>query len=111
MRCATVGVSISNRSLLYVGGFLVALTRDDRAILEHVAPQSRLQHRVRFHVYGGCCFVEDQDVAWGQEGAGEGDELALARRQVGAALVDVRIQLSCHGRDVFAEAGVVEHAP
>lgn len=59
-------------------GWGVTLTGDDRAILEHVASQSRLQHGVRFHVYGGCCFVQNQDVAWSQESAGEGDELTLA---------------------------------
>ena len=67
------------------------LTSDDGTLLEHVAPESRLQHSIRLHVHSGSCFIKYQDVARGQQRTCKGDKLSLARGQVGSTFVDMGI--------------------
>lgn len=56
------------------------------AFTEQRASKCCLEQSIGFDVDGCCCFVEDEDVGGGEEGAGEGDELPLALGEVAAAV-------------------------
>ena len=54
--------------------------------------QQRLLHRpFALVVERAGCFVEDQDLRVLEEGAGDGDALALAARELDAALADIGV--------------------
>ena len=42
---------------------------DDRPVSKHAAPQSGLQKRICLNIYGSRSLIENQNVAWRQEGA------------------------------------------
>ena len=66
--------------------------RDDERGAAHHQPLHRLldQH-LRFRIEAGRRLVEDQDRRIGEEGARDGHALALAARQLDAALADQRL--------------------
>ena len=64
---------------------------DDRGAALEQALEALLDRALGADVDVGRGLVEDQDARLGQEGAGEGDELALAGRELDAALADPRI--------------------
>ena len=53
------------------------------------ALEALLDRLLGAHVDVGGRLVEDQDPRLGEQGAGEGDELALAGRELDAALADL----------------------
>jgi len=55
---------------------------NDSAVREDRGAESSLEQSVGFDVYGGRGFVEDEDIGRGEEGAGEGDELALSLGEI-----------------------------
>lgn len=61
--------------------------RNNRSLRKLLAAKGLLEKSVGFDVYGCCCFVEDENATGREEGAGEGEELALARGEVGACWV------------------------
>ena len=50
--------------------------------------QSLVDEGFAFGVEGGSCFVENQDIGIFEQGAGDGDALFLAARELGAAGAD-----------------------
>lgn len=67
--------------------------RKDGAVRK-LASDHSLDLSVRLDIHGGCRLVEDEDLAATQECTAEAEQLALARTQVRASLVDVRIKLA-----------------
>ncbi|KAI7408404.1 Metal resistance protein YCF1 [Hortaea werneckii] len=65
--------------------------RNNSTILEHVAAKRGLQHRVSLHIDRCGCLIKHQDI--------------------GAAFVQLRIQLSIHGCYMVTESGVIKNAP
>ena len=68
-----------------------AVGDDDRRAAGQQAPQARLDPRLGVDVDVGGGLVEHEDARVGDERAGEGDELALAGRELDAALADRRV--------------------
>src|ERR1700744_3887871 len=66
-----------------------AVGDDDGGAAVEEALEASLDRFLGPHVDVGGRLVEDQDAGLGEEGAGEGDELALARREGDAALADL----------------------
>ena len=80
---------------------------DDGPVVKHASAECSLQHSICFDIDSGGRFVEDEDVGRSEQGTGKGDELALSRREVGAAFVDGGVKLAGHGGDVVLETSVI----
>src|SRR5689334_13068250 len=66
--------------------------RDDKGgAAAHQVGETFLYERLAFRVERRCGFVEYQDARVSQDGAGDGDALALAATQLHAALADHRV--------------------
>ena len=68
-----------------------AVGDDDRRAAGEQPPQAGLDARLGVDVDVGGGLVEDEDPRVGDEGAGEGDELALAGGELDAALADLGV--------------------
>ncbi len=64
---------------------------DDRRASLQEPTQRGLDHRLGHHVYAGGRLVQDDQARVGQQRAGDGDELALTDRDVGAELQDLGV--------------------
>src|SRR6185295_18212121 len=78
-----------------------AVRDDDGGAAVHQALGRFLDQRLRFRIEAGGRLVQDQYRRVGQEGAGEGDALALAARELDATLADQgRVALGQLGDEV-----------
>ena len=81
---------------------------DDRRAAAHQLGDAALDHAFGLGIDAGGRLVEDQDLRGAREGAGEGDELALADGEVRAAFEDARVEAP--GRDAIARSAPTRRA-
>ena len=65
-----------------------AMRDDERGAAAHQVREAFLDHGFGFGIEAGGGFVENQDARIGEDGAGDGDALALAAGKFHAALAD-----------------------
>ena len=76
----------------------------DRGPACHQAPQTLLDQALGVHVDVGGCLIEDKYARIGDQRSRERDQLALAGRQLHAALADLRVVAVLELRDEFVGA-------